>query len=238
MKLGLKHSYEIFQLGPDATPDQIKQVYRDLVKKWHPDRFGHDPKLQKHAQEKFIEINEAYTLLRNISPNDHSIEPPYEPKIPQYRKASPPPTRAQIPVIPRRPSSGRAMRFQSHAESSRFGRMHATPTLTIILVAVFALCSIIYAKLTMPTVQHPPTNPSTHYEPDTRLKISWQKLEAAKHLDQATVLFKDGKLEDAAFECDLGLRMDSENIELLKLKLEIEKIQLNETPNKNNPPEK
>jgi len=234
MKLGLKHSYEIFQLGPDATPDQIKQVYRDLVKKWHPDRFGHDPKLQKHAQEKFIEINEAYELLRNISPN----EPQNDPRIPQYRKASPPPTRAPIPVTPRRPSSGRAMRFQSPAESSRFGRIQTTPTLTIILIAVFALCSIIYAKLTMPPVQHPPTNPSAHYEPETRLKISWQKLEAVKHLDQAKVLYKDGKLEDAAFECDLGLRMDSENIDLLKLKLEIEQVQLNETPKKPTPPEK
>ncbi|MCI0659608.1 MAG: J domain-containing protein [Acidobacteria bacterium] len=233
MKLGLKHSYEIFQLGPDATPEQVKQVYRDLVKKWHPDRFGHDPKLQKQAQEKFIEINEAYELLRNISPN--------EARIPQYRKAAPPPTRAPSPVTPRRPFSGRGMRFQSPQESNRFGRMQATPALTIILVAVFALCSIIYAKLTMPPVYHPSTNPSTNpstlYEHDTKLKISWQKLEALKHLDQAKEFFKDGKLDDAAFECDLGLRMDSENIDLLKLKLEIKEIQLNETP-KNTPPEK
>jgi len=230
MKVGLKYSYELFQLGPDATPEQVKQVYRELVKKWHPDRFSHDPKLQQHAQEKFIEINEAYALLRNLPAN--------EPRIPQYRKTSPQPTRPPITVTPRKPSSGRTMRFQTPQESNRFGRMHATPTMTIILVAVFALCSIIYAKLTMPQVHHPSSNPSIHYEPDTKLKISWQKLEALKHLDQAKELFKDGKLEDAAFECDLGLRMDSENIDLLKLKLEIEQVQLNETPKKPTPPEK
>jgi len=225
MKLGLKHSYEIFQLGPDATPDQIKQVYRDLVKKWHPDRFGHDPQLQRKAQEKFIEINEAYALLRSLSPG--------EPRQSDYRKASPQP-RAPIPVTPRRPSTSRVMRFQSIQESNRFGRIQATSALTIILVAVFAIGTIIYAKLTMPSVHQP----STHYEKDEKLKISWQKLEAVKYLDQAKELYKDGKLDEAVFECERGLRLDSENADLLNLRFEIKQAQLNETPNKVTPPEK
>jgi len=226
MKLGLKHSYEIFQLGPDATPDQIKQVYRALVKKWHPDRFSHDPQLQQKAQEKFIEINEAYTLLRNLSPD--------EPRPSEPRRTSPQPARSPIPVTPRRPSTSRGMHFQSSRESNRLGRINSTPALTIIFVAVLALCTIIYAKLTMPAV-HPP---STHYEQDTKLKISWQKHEAVKYLDQAKELYKNGKLDEAIFECDRGLRLDSENIDLLKLKLEIEQIQLNEAPNKIIPREK
>jgi curved DNA-binding protein CbpA len=227
MKLGLKHSYEIFQLGPDATPEQVKQVYRDLVKKWHPDRFSHDPQLQQRAQEKFIEINEAYALLRSLSP--HEI------RQPEYRRPAPQPSRAPIPVTPRKTSSGRVMRFHTPAESGRFGRIHATPALTIILVAIFALCSIIYARLTMPSVNQP----STPYEKDAKLRISWQKLEALKSLDQAKELYKDGKLEEAAFECDRGLRFDSENIDLLHLKLEIkQKIQLKEESEKNSPREK
>ena len=31
-----------------------------MAKVWHPDRFGHDERLQKKAQEKLKEINEAY----------------------------------------------------------------------------------------------------------------------------------------------------------------------------------
>jgi DnaJ domain len=228
MKQGLKQSYEIFQLGPDATPEQVKQVYRALVKKWHPDRFVHDPQLQQHAQEKFIEINEAYALLlRGLSPD--------EPRRSEYRKAAPQPSRAPIPVNPRKPSSGRVMRFHTPAQSSRFGRIQATPALTIILVAIFALCSIIYARLTMPSVNQP----STPYEKDEKLRISWQKIEALKSLDQAKELYKDGKLEEAAFECDRGLRFDSENIDLLHLKLEIkQKIQLKEESEKLTPREK
>src|SRR5262245_31626282 len=219
MKLGLKHSYEIFQLGPDATPDQIKQVYRDLVKKWHPDRFGNDPQLQRKAQEKFIEINEAYTLLRSLSPD--------ESRLSDNRKASPQPPRAPIPGTPRRPTTSRVMRFQSTQESNRFGRIQATSALTIILVAVFAIGTIIYAKLSMPSV----LQPSTPYEKDAKLKISWQKLEALKYLDQAKELYKNGKLDEAVFECERGLRLDSENADLLNLRFEIKQAQLNETPN-------
>jgi curved DNA-binding protein CbpA len=216
MKRGLKHSYEIFQLGPDATPDQIKQVYRALVKKWHPDRFSHDPQLQRRAQEKFIEINEAYERLRNPSLD--------ESRISESRKAAPQPSRAQTQVTPRRPPSVRVSRINSPHESSRIGRMNATPALTIILVAVLSLSAIIYAKLTMSTSHQP----STQYEQDTMLKISWQKHEALKHLDQAKQLLKDKKLDAAAIECDRGLRLDSGNIDLLKLKFEIDQIILTE----------
>jgi curved DNA-binding protein CbpA len=216
MKRGLKHSYEIFQLGPDATPDQIKQVYRTLVKKWHPDRFSHDPQLQQRAQEKFIEINEAYSRLLNPSLDERRSS--------ESRKSAPQPSRAQTTVTPRRPSSVRVMRVNSHHESSRTGRMQATPALTIIFVAVLALGTIIYAKLTMSSGHQP----STPYEQDTMLKISWQKHEALKHLDQAKQLLKDKQLDAAAIECDRGLRLDSGNIDLLKLKFEIEQIQLTE----------
>ena len=35
------------------------------MKVWHPDRFGGDPRLQKKAQEKLKEINEAYEAVKN-----------------------------------------------------------------------------------------------------------------------------------------------------------------------------
>ncbi len=56
----IKRYFEILGLKPEASPEKVKEAYRDLVKVWHPDRFAHDPKLQIKAQEKLKEINEAY----------------------------------------------------------------------------------------------------------------------------------------------------------------------------------
>lgn len=52
-------------LGVDATvsPGQLRQAYLDLVKRWHPDRLTHNPELQKEAESKLKEINEAYKEL-------------------------------------------------------------------------------------------------------------------------------------------------------------------------------
>jgi len=53
-------------LGVDAnaTADQLRQAYIDLVKRWHPDQFAHDRALQEAAEAKLKEINEAYKELR------------------------------------------------------------------------------------------------------------------------------------------------------------------------------
>src|SRR4030095_4623616 len=56
-------------IKPSSTPEQFKQAYRDLVNVWHPDRFAHDPRLQKIAEEKLKEINEAYEHLKSYFSN-------------------------------------------------------------------------------------------------------------------------------------------------------------------------
>ena len=43
-----------------------KRSYRELVKVWHPDRFGHDTDLLNRAQEKLKQINLAYEFLQNF----------------------------------------------------------------------------------------------------------------------------------------------------------------------------
>ncbi len=55
---------EVLALRPGATPVQIKEAYRDLVKVWHPDRFGSDARLRVKAEEKLQRINEAYRVLQ------------------------------------------------------------------------------------------------------------------------------------------------------------------------------
>ena len=61
----MKNYFEILELQPGATPDEVKQAYRDLAKVWHPDRFkGEDERLKSKAAEKLAEINEAYQKIR------------------------------------------------------------------------------------------------------------------------------------------------------------------------------
>ncbi len=55
--------YEILEIKPGASQDEIKQAYKRLVKKWHPDLFFNQPQLQFSAQERFKKINEAYKKL-------------------------------------------------------------------------------------------------------------------------------------------------------------------------------
>lgn len=56
---------EILTLKPSATPSEIKEAYRDLVKVWHPDRFGDDLRLRQKAELHLKLINEAYRVLQS-----------------------------------------------------------------------------------------------------------------------------------------------------------------------------
>jgi DnaJ-domain-containing protein 1/GTPase SAR1 family protein len=59
----VKNAYEILGL-PNNTPiADVKQAYRKLVKKWHPDLFVGKPQLLQEAQDKMRHFNEAYTIL-------------------------------------------------------------------------------------------------------------------------------------------------------------------------------
>jgi len=56
---------ETLGLTPGASEDAIRQAYRDLVKVWHPDRFGSDARLREKAEERLRELNDAFTHLQN-----------------------------------------------------------------------------------------------------------------------------------------------------------------------------
>lgn len=65
--------YEILGLKPSASPEEIKQAYRQLVKIWHPDCFPNNPQRQKEAEEKFKQILEAYKVLKDYNPDSNEI---------------------------------------------------------------------------------------------------------------------------------------------------------------------
>lgn len=62
--MDLERAFEVLGVEPTATAQEVRDSYRDLVKVWHPDRFASDPVLQRKAQEKPKDINEAYEAVR------------------------------------------------------------------------------------------------------------------------------------------------------------------------------
>ena len=55
--------YKVLGVSPTATDAEIKTAYRNLAKKYHPDKYrGHD--LEDLAGERLKEINEAYEMIQ------------------------------------------------------------------------------------------------------------------------------------------------------------------------------
>src|SRR5262245_34692195 len=65
-----EHALRVLGLERGATKQAIKDAYRDLIKVWHPDRFGSDARLREKAQDKLKEVNAAFEQLRGYSPSD------------------------------------------------------------------------------------------------------------------------------------------------------------------------
>lgn len=72
------------ELSGDATPAEIKTAYRDLVKIWHPDRFGTDERLRKRAEERLQGINEAYRALESGELEPEDVGDPQSPAVEVY----------------------------------------------------------------------------------------------------------------------------------------------------------
>ncbi len=56
-----RNYYELLQITPDASFDDIKRAYRSLAIEWHPDNNPGD----HTASERMSYINEAYKILSN-----------------------------------------------------------------------------------------------------------------------------------------------------------------------------
>jgi len=70
--MDIERCYEILELGPGASLEEVRQAYRDSVSIWHPDRFGErNPRLIKRAEEKIKQINEAYETLVAVCSGQH-----------------------------------------------------------------------------------------------------------------------------------------------------------------------
>lgn len=58
--------YEVLGVPENASEEEIKKAYKELVKKYHPDKYQDNP-LADLAEEKLQEVNEAYDMLMKNS---------------------------------------------------------------------------------------------------------------------------------------------------------------------------
>ena len=61
----MKDPYKILGVEPTASDDEVKKAYRDLARKYHPDKYvGSD--LAPLAEEKMKEVNAAYEQIQQM----------------------------------------------------------------------------------------------------------------------------------------------------------------------------
>lgn len=56
---GTENLYQILGVRESATEEELKNAYRKLVKKYHPDSHPED----KECEKKFLAVSEAYRVL-------------------------------------------------------------------------------------------------------------------------------------------------------------------------------
>ena len=88
MNAQIREFYRELDLEPGADLASVRQSYRQLVKVWHPDRFGNDQKLQAVANDKLKRINSAYETLVALLESGGKAQPSSPPKAEEPPKAT------------------------------------------------------------------------------------------------------------------------------------------------------
>lgn len=58
-------AYKILEISRDATDSQVKKAYREMAKKYHPDKvITQDEAIKKGAEEKFKKVQQAYEKIQ------------------------------------------------------------------------------------------------------------------------------------------------------------------------------
>jgi DnaJ like chaperone protein len=57
-------AYDVLEVTPNSTDEEIKKAYRRMAIKYHPDKVSYlGEEIQQAANEKFKKVNEAYQLI-------------------------------------------------------------------------------------------------------------------------------------------------------------------------------
>ena len=104
--MDIRQCFDVLELDSNASIDEAKQAYKDMVNIWHPDRFSNNPRLKQKAEDKLKEINEAYEMMQSFL----SSKKPLEPEKAQHAKGN---SESEISAN----ASSRAGSHKSHAET-------------------------------------------------------------------------------------------------------------------------
>ncbi|MDA3852356.1 MAG: molecular chaperone DjiA, partial [Spirochaetaceae bacterium] len=59
--------YDILEISPQATGNEIKKAYRLMAQKYHPDKVSHlGDEYKEQANKKFQQVNDAYEKIRDL----------------------------------------------------------------------------------------------------------------------------------------------------------------------------
>lgn len=70
---------KLLGVTPEADLKELKSVYRNLMKEWHPDKFAHNEEEKLAAEEKSKVLINAYHFLVSIAPET------MEQALPEYK---------------------------------------------------------------------------------------------------------------------------------------------------------
>jgi hypothetical protein len=93
----LRTYYELLDVAPKATSDEIKRAFRREIARYHPDKVQHlGPEFQTIAATRAAELTEAYRILmdegaRQLYDDGLASAPPPRPAAPPAAEAAPRP---------------------------------------------------------------------------------------------------------------------------------------------------
>jgi hypothetical protein len=84
----LREHFQTLGLTENASLEDALASYKDLVRVWHPDRFGHDARLRKKAEDQTSRINVAMSHVREFFKNPSAYRRAPEPQASQRQNAT------------------------------------------------------------------------------------------------------------------------------------------------------
>lgn len=167
--MDINKCHEILELDPEASLDDVKQAYRDLVNIWHPDRVSNNPRLKRKAEEKLKEVNVAYKKMEAFLSSKQRLEPEQK-EAAQRKTQAKPQTRTDA-----RAEAEEHYYERAHGESEARDKTEATgETATGIILGA---CSYLYNSLRRflgEQVQRAKTELQTDSEPIEPKVSEWQ----------------------------------------------------------------